>query len=162
LAFFGDQAGYAYAVDAARGQQVWKIRPEEHQYARLTGGFTYLKERVYIPVSATEEGIAADPKFECCHFRGSVVAVEAKTGKQVWKAYTVLEEAKPTKKNAIGTQLWGPAGSPVWSRPTIDEKTNRIYVTTGDSGATVTRPPGPATPLWLSIWPPENTFGPVK
>jgi polyvinyl alcohol dehydrogenase (cytochrome) len=33
----------------------------------------------------------------------------------------------------VGTQLWGPAGAGVWSAPTIDERTNSLYVATGDA-----------------------------
>jgi polyvinyl alcohol dehydrogenase (cytochrome) len=50
----------------------------------------------------------------------------------VWKTYLIPEEAKPTKKNTKGTQLYGPAGVGVWSAPTIDEKRGVVYVTTGD------------------------------
>ncbi|MEQ1945745.1 MAG: PQQ-binding-like beta-propeller repeat protein [Bryobacteraceae bacterium] len=133
LAFFGDQAGWAYAVDAATGKQVWKIRPESHPFARLTGAPVFHKGRLYIPISALEEAAAADPKFECCVFRGSVVAVDAATGKQIWQGFTITEEPKPTRKNKIGVQQYGPSGAPVWSSPTIDEKRNAIYVTTGDN-----------------------------
>ena len=59
------------------------------------------------------------PTYECCKFRGSVVALDAATGKQVWKTY-MIDEPKPTKKNAVGTQLWGPSGAPVWATPAID------------------------------------------
>ena len=133
LAFFGDQAGWAYAVDAGTGKQVWKMRPEAHPFARLTGAPVFHKSRLYIPISALEEAAAADPKFECCVFRGSVVAVDAATGQQIWQGFTIPEPAKPTKKNKIGVQQYGPSGAPVWSSPTIDEKRNAIYVTTGDN-----------------------------
>ena len=38
-----------------------------------------------------------------------------------------------TKKNKIGTQLWGPSGAPIWSSPSIDVKRNALYATTGDN-----------------------------
>ena len=28
--FFGDSAGYVYALDATSGKQLWKMRPDEH------------------------------------------------------------------------------------------------------------------------------------
>ena len=49
-----------------------------------------------------------------------VVALNAATGSEIWKTYTIPEAAKPTKKNSAGTQLWGPAGAAVWSSPTED------------------------------------------
>ena len=34
---FSDLVGWTYALDAARGTEVWRTRPEEHEGARLTG-----------------------------------------------------------------------------------------------------------------------------
>jgi polyvinyl alcohol dehydrogenase (cytochrome) len=73
------------------------------------------------------------PTAECCTFRGSVVALDAATGKQIWKTYTVAEVPKPTTKTKSGIQRWGPSGAGVWSTPTIDEKRDAIYVATGDN-----------------------------
>jgi polyvinyl alcohol dehydrogenase (cytochrome) len=61
------------------------------------------------------------------------VALDATTGKQIWKTYTIQEEAKPTRKNKIGVQLYGPSGASLWSSPTLDPEGGRIYVTTGDN-----------------------------
>ena len=36
----------------------------------------------------------AVPTYECCKFRGSIVALDAATGKQVWKTYTIAEQAE--------------------------------------------------------------------
>jgi polyvinyl alcohol dehydrogenase (cytochrome) len=61
------------------------------------------------------------------------VALDAATGKQIWKAYTIAEAPHPTIRNAIGKQLYGPSGASVWSSPTIDAKRGAIYVATGNS-----------------------------
>jgi polyvinyl alcohol dehydrogenase (cytochrome) len=61
-----------------------------------------------------------------------VVALDAATGKQLWKSYTIAETPKPTRKNSNGVQLWGPAGAGVWSAPTIDLQRRAIYVGTGN------------------------------
>ena len=47
--------------------------------------------KIYVPVSSIEEAPAAQPNYECCTFRGSVVALEAATGEQLWKSYTITE-----------------------------------------------------------------------
>jgi glucose dehydrogenase len=75
----------------------------------------------------------ASPKYECCKFRGAVTALDAATGKQIWKSYTIAEAPHPVRKNKQGTQLWGPSGAAVWSSPTIDPKRHAVYVTTGDA-----------------------------
>ena len=43
------------------------------------------------------------------------------------------EAPRPTNRNAIGTQLYGPAGAAVWSAPTIDVQRHAVYVATGNS-----------------------------
>ena len=74
-----------------------------------------------------------EPKYPCCTFRGSVVALDAGSGRIIWKAYTIPQSAKPTgQRNSAGTKLWGPAGAAVWSSPTVDLKAQAIYVATGN------------------------------
>ena len=130
--FFGDGTANAYAVDAATGEKLWMTEIDSFPVAQVTGAAVYHDGRVYIPVSSNEEGAAASPAYECCRFRGSLVALDAATGAIVWKTYTVDE---PTRRdrNAVGTQLWGPSGAPVWSSPAIDPKRNVAYVTTGNN-----------------------------
>ena len=84
-------------------------------------------------MASGEEGAGASPDYECCRFRGSIVALDASTGQQIWKTYTIPKEPHKTKKNKIGTQLWGPSGAPIWSSPSIDVKNNALYATTGDN-----------------------------
>ena len=131
-AYFGDLAGSVYAVDAITGKELWKVKVDEHPIARITGAPQLYEGRLYVPVASFEEGSAGNPKYECCTFRGSVVALEAGTGKQIWKTYMIPSPAKPTRRNSSGTQMWGPAGAGVWCSPTIDRKRGLIYVATGD------------------------------
>jgi polyvinyl alcohol dehydrogenase (cytochrome) len=132
-AYFGDQRANAYAVDAATGKLLWKVRVDEHPVAVITGAPALADGRLYVPVSSGEEVVGANPKYECCKFRGSVSSLDAATGKLIWKAYTIAESPHPVRKNAQGVQLWGPSGAGVWSSPTVDIKKHAIYVTTGDS-----------------------------
>jgi polyvinyl alcohol dehydrogenase (cytochrome) len=132
-AFFGDQIGYAYAVDAASGTPIWKTRVENYPGALITGAPALYEGRVYVPVSSGEEILGAGPSYECCKFRGSVSSIDAATGKVIWKSYTIPEEPRPIRKNRQGVQQWGPSGAGVWSTPTVDAKRKAIYVATGDS-----------------------------
>jgi polyvinyl alcohol dehydrogenase (cytochrome) len=131
--YFGDLHANAYAVDAVNGTLIWKTRVEEHSEARITGAPVLHGNRLYVPVASFEEVSAADPAYECCRFRGSVVSLDAVTGKIVWQTYTIPETPRPTRKNKSGTQLWGPSGVAVWSAPTIDLKSHALYIATGDS-----------------------------
>jgi polyvinyl alcohol dehydrogenase (cytochrome) len=132
-AYFGDLRATVYGVDIASGELRWKKKIEDHRSARITGSLVLYNRRLYVPVSSGEEGIGGQPTYECCTFRGSVVALDPATGDQVWKAYMIGEQPKPQAKNARGTQMWGPSGAGVWSAPTIDPVTRSLYVGTGDS-----------------------------
>jgi polyvinyl alcohol dehydrogenase (cytochrome) len=99
---------------------VWKAKVEDHPAARITGAPTLYSGVLYVPVSSIEEVTGSPATYQCCTFRGSVVALDTATGSQIWKAYTIPETPHPTNRNAIGTQLYGPAGASVFSAPTID------------------------------------------
>jgi polyvinyl alcohol dehydrogenase (cytochrome) len=109
------------------------VKVEDHLDAMITGAAAYHNGRLYVPVSSLEEGTAAIPNYECCTFRGSVVALDGASGKQVWKTYTISQQPQRTTKTSRGTQLWGPSGGAVWSQPLVDAERNRIYVSTGDA-----------------------------
>jgi polyvinyl alcohol dehydrogenase (cytochrome) len=131
--YFGDAHAFVYALDANTGQRRWKVKVEEHLDAMITGAVAYHNGRLYVPVSSLEEGTAAIPTYECCTFRGSVVALDAASGKQVWKTFTIPQAPQRTTKTARGIQLWGPSGGAVWSQPAVDAERNRIYISTGDN-----------------------------
>lgn len=132
-AYFGDARAYVYAVEARTGTLIWKTQVESFPMTRITGGVRVYGNRVYVPVSVVEDGATTNPKYECCKSRSSVVALDAVTGKQIWKTYTIPEEPKPRGKNKVGVQMWGPSGAAVWNSPTIDAKRNVLYVGTGDN-----------------------------
>jgi polyvinyl alcohol dehydrogenase (cytochrome) len=133
VAYFGDLSATVHALDARTGETIWETKVETHPISRVTGSPKFHEGRLYVPVTSLEEASAADPNYPCCTFRGNLVALDAATGKQIWKTYTILEEPKPTRKNKVGVQLYGPAGATIWSSPTIDPEGGRIYVTTGDN-----------------------------
>jgi len=138
-AFIGDRSGHVYAVDGANGVLLWNTKVDGFVFARVTGSPVFHDGRLYVGVASGEETAGATADYECCKFRGSLVALNAATGQQIWKTYTISEEARPTTKNRVGTQLWGPSGAPIWSSPAIDVQRNAIYVTTGNNYS------GPAT-----------------
>ena len=133
LAYFGDLRANVYAVNAVTGKLVWKVRVSPHPYGRVTGSPRLYKGRLYVPVASREEWLAASPQYPCCTFRGILVALDASTGKEIWRTYTISEPARPTKKNKAGTQLWGPSGAALWSSPTIDEDRRLIYIGAGNN-----------------------------
>ncbi|HJZ95635.1 MAG TPA: PQQ-binding-like beta-propeller repeat protein, partial [Candidatus Solibacter sp.] len=133
VAYFGDLRANVHAVDAATGELLWKAKVDDHPSARVTGAPAFYEGRLYVPVSSMEEASAMSPTYECCKFRGSIVALDGATGKQIWKSYAVPDPPKALEKTAAGTQLWGPAGGAIWAAPTIDPKKKIIYTGTGNS-----------------------------
>ena len=133
VAYFGDQHGNVYAVDATTGSLLWKTTLDPHPDVHVTGAPTLAEGQLFVGVSSLEEVSGAGPNDECCKFRGSLSALDAATGRVIWKTYTIPEEPKPLGKNKNGVQLWGPSGAGIWSSPTIDLKKHLVYVTTGDN-----------------------------
>lgn len=133
-AYFGDMKANVYKVDASTGKLIWKVQVEDNSLAHITGAPTLYSDRLYVPVASAEERAAGlSSVHPCCTFRGSVVAVNADTGKQVWKTYIIPEAPKVIGKNPNGVLRYGPAGGGVWDSPTIDPKNHAIYIGTGDA-----------------------------
>src|SRR5579872_2156225 len=132
-AFFGDIKAVAHAVDAETGAELWKVKLHRQPVARITRGITFVKGRVYVPMSSIEEASATQKDYVCCTFRGSLSALDASTGKVLWKGYSVPDPAKSYKTSKSGTEMKGPAGAAVWSSPTVDLKRKLVYAATGNS-----------------------------
>jgi polyvinyl alcohol dehydrogenase (cytochrome) len=131
--FFADGGATVYALNASTGELIWKIRPVDHFATMATAAPQVHNGVVYQPFSSFEEALGPDPTFQCCTFRGSVVALDAATGKKIWQSFTILDPPQPTRKTATGVQQFGPSGAGIWSTPTIDEKLGVLYVATGDN-----------------------------
>jgi polyvinyl alcohol dehydrogenase (cytochrome) len=134
VAYFGDGSAVVYALDAQTGQLSWKTKIDDHKMAGITGAPKLYGGKLYVPVrSGVEEMVAAQLKYQCCTFRGSLVALDAKTGSQLWKTYTIPDPPGVVGKNSAGVDKYGPSGAGVWSSPTIDVKRKAVYVGTGNN-----------------------------
>jgi polyvinyl alcohol dehydrogenase (cytochrome) len=131
-AYFGDIRANVYAVDAQTGEMLWKVNVDPHPLAVVTGAPTLYEGRLYVPVSSREEAAGGSLNYPCCTFRGSVVALDAETGRQIWQTFAIPDAPTPTRRNSRGTQLWTGAGAAIWHAPTIDPRNRAVYVATGD------------------------------
>ena len=131
--FFGDFGANVYALDPATGAELWQRDVEDHAGARITGAPVFYEGRLFVPVSSLEELLAADPRYPCCTFRGSIVALDATTGDVAWKSYTIPEAPSPRGRNPDGASLMGPSGAAVWSAPTVDAGRRLVYAATGNA-----------------------------
>jgi polyvinyl alcohol dehydrogenase (cytochrome) len=145
--FFGDGHANVFALDAQDGRLLWKTRVDDHVVARITAGVKYFDGRVYVPISGSEEFNSGNKDYPCCTARGGVTALDASTGKEIWKTY-LADPPKPWKKPANGAQLYGPATGGVWDSPTIDPIRGALYVGTGDA---VTPPESPLTDAVMAL-----------
>jgi polyvinyl alcohol dehydrogenase (cytochrome) len=132
-AYFGDIRANVYAIDADSGELLWKVNADPHPLAVITGSPTLYEGRLYVPVSSREEAAGGSLNYPCCTFRGSIVALDAATGRQLWKTYAIPDPPTPSRKSSRGTQLWTGAGAAIWHAPTIDPRHRAIYVATGDA-----------------------------
>jgi len=74
-----------------------------------------------VPVASLEEARVANlVSYECCTFRGNIVSLDAVTGKQIWKTYTVPEPQKTAKTDA-GVPALGTVGR----RRVVDARARR-------------------------------------
>ena len=131
--FFGDARGTMYAIDAVDGRLLWKTKAVDHPASIVTATPRFSDGVIYQPIASFEEALAAKPDYQCCAFRGSVVALDAVTGKTIWQSFTIAEAPATTRKNPAGAQQYGPSGAGIWSSPTIDPQRGALYVATGDN-----------------------------
>jgi polyvinyl alcohol dehydrogenase (cytochrome) len=134
MLYFGDFNANAYAIDADTGALIWKVAVGDHVAATITGSPKLYEDTLYVPVSSREWASAADPEYECCTFRGNVVALNKIDGTMQWRGHVVPDEpVKTDRSNAVGIPIWNPAGAPVWNSPTVDTKRGRLYIGTGEA-----------------------------
>jgi polyvinyl alcohol dehydrogenase (cytochrome) len=131
--YFGDGKANAYAIDAQTGRQLWVTHVDSHVTSRVTAAPALYQGRLYVSISSWEEFSARTPAYACCTAVGSVNALNANTGKLIWKTYAIAQRPRPTHKNSSGVQQWAPAGASIWNTATIDPTQHAIYVGTGDT-----------------------------
>ena len=126
--FLTDDGTNVMAIDRKTGALRWITHVDSQSAARITGSPVVFDGVVYVGVSSEEEVFALAPVFNavyaCCSFRGSVVALNANTGKLLWKTYTIPDN---------GGQAGSYAGASVWQPPAIDPVRHQLYVGTSNN-----------------------------
>jgi polyvinyl alcohol dehydrogenase (cytochrome) len=131
VAYFADLIARVHAVDLETGKLLWMTKVDGHPNATTTAQPVLYKGIVYQTVSSLEEAAAADSSYACCSFRGSVVALDALTGEEKWKSYTIADEPKQVGISSAGVPTFAPSGAPVWNSPAVDKERGLIYMGTG-------------------------------
>jgi polyvinyl alcohol dehydrogenase (cytochrome) len=112
------------SVDRQTGALRWITQVESHPAAIITGSPVVFDGVVYIGVSSNEETLATNPAYPCCSFRGSVVALDAKTGAILWKTFDMPDNGGQTDQYS---------GGAVWQPPAIDPKRGTLFIGTGNN-----------------------------
>jgi len=116
--------GYFLAIEAKNGKLLWKTRLDTvDPDATITASASVDNGIVYVGTASDQEGMAGGGPRTA---RGSVVALEASSGKIVWKSYMV-------PAGYTGAAVWG-------SNPVVDLTRGLVYVATGDNYSTPTDP----------------------
>ncbi len=131
--YFGDLLARAYALDARTGALLWMQKVDDHPNATITGSPTLVDDRLLVPVSSLEVTSAADPSYPCCSFQGSIVALAADSGEQLWKQRTIDTRPQPVATTAVGTPVLAPSGAPIWNSPSVDVAAGLVYAGTGEN-----------------------------
>jgi len=125
MIFSGLLDGGVVALDQKTGKQIWRTQLEDyHDGYSITGATRYYDGLVFTGMSGGENGV-----------RGRMYAIDAKTGKEVWRFYTI------PGPNDIGGDSWPNdgfsylhGGGTVWQAPTVDPDLGLMYFTTGNAG----------------------------
>jgi polyvinyl alcohol dehydrogenase (cytochrome) len=129
--YFGGKASI-YALDAQTGHVVWERKADDHPLTILTATPVLYRDSLLMPVASMEE-ISTSTQYECCTFRGKVVAYDARSGKERWHRYTIEETPTVQGMNAEGTKIYAPSGASPWNSPAIDERRQQFTIGTGNN-----------------------------
>jgi polyvinyl alcohol dehydrogenase (cytochrome) len=114
-----------FAVDRQTGALRWITKVDSYPAAIITGSPIPYDGVVYVGVSSNEEStLAGKPGYQCCAFRGSVVALDAENGAILWKTYDVPDNRGATDQYS---------GGAIWQPPAIDTRRGMLYIGTGNN-----------------------------
>ncbi|MEJ0100786.1 MAG: PQQ-binding-like beta-propeller repeat protein [Pseudomonadota bacterium] len=129
---FADNAMHVLMMDAVTSKVIWSTTMKVTSVTNVTAMPVLYRDKVFVPISSGELNLGAAPEYECCTSHGAVVALDAKSGRQLWVFHT-MKNAGKTTVSRVGTQQYGPSGAPIWSAAAIDEKRGLLYVGTGEN-----------------------------
>jgi len=132
MVFLGYLDGSFAALDAKTGAQVWKV-----QLARWQDGYTITSAPLYHE-GVVYSGISGGDR----QARGFLAALEARTGKEKWRFWTVPAPGEfgsdtwppPNNPDPVRANAWKQGGAAIWQTPAIDPELGLIYFSTGQPG----------------------------
>jgi alcohol dehydrogenase (cytochrome c) len=121
--FMATVDAHLVAVDARNGQPLWDTKVGEAKAAyAMTLAPLAIKDKVIVGVAGAEYGI-----------RGYIAAYDARSGKEVWRFYTVPGPGEPGH-DTWPADAWEHGGSSVWTTGSYDPELNTTYWGVGNPG----------------------------
>ncbi len=121
--YVGTLDGFIVALDRRSGAMRWQTKVADYKTGHcITSAPLAIKGLVITGVSGGEAGV-----------RGFLAAYDAKTGKEVWRHWTIPEKGEP------GVETWGgesykTGAGTTWVTGSYDPETNTVYWGTGNPG----------------------------
>src|SRR6266478_5400612 len=124
MVFVGQLDANVVALDIKTGGEVWKTPIEDwHNGYSITSAPLYFDGIVYSGIAGGELGI-----------RGRLTALDAKTGKILWRAYTIPSPGEIGSDSwPAESDAWMRGGGPIWNTPALDPQLGLIYFATGNA-----------------------------
>ena len=119
--FSGRRDNTLIALDQKTGALLWKTQLADPARGSTSAPAIYYDGLVYIGVGGGEGGV-----------RGQFGAYDAKTGKEVWKFWTLPAPGERGHETWEGDS-WKYGGGPVWTHPAIDPVLGMVYVPIGNA-----------------------------
>src|SRR5271154_7147894 len=112
---------YLYALDATSGAVKWKVHVDDNgEGYSMTAAPRVLDGKIIVGISGGDVGI-----------RGFVDAYDAKTGKRLWRCFTIPAAGEPGSET-WGKDMTGTGGGGTWGSGSYDPELNLLYWGTGD------------------------------
>jgi polyvinyl alcohol dehydrogenase (cytochrome) len=73
------------AVNRHTGHAIWVTQVDAFPATMVTSSPVVFNGIVYVGVASAEENLAANPAYPCCVSRGSLVALDQRTGRKLWQ-----------------------------------------------------------------------------
>jgi quinohemoprotein ethanol dehydrogenase len=123
--FLGQLDANVVALDIKTGKEVWKSPIEDwHNGYTITSAPLYYDGVVYSGISGGEFGT-----------RGRLTALDAKTGKILWRWYTTPAPGEQGSESwPAGSDISLHGGATIWNTPAFDPELGLIYFATGNCG----------------------------
>ncbi len=114
--YMGTLDAHLLAIDASTGKIVWNttVGSAKDRYA-ITHAPLIVKDKVVVGLAGGDGPI-----------RSSIAAFDAKTGKEVWRFYTIPGPGEPGNETWSGDS-WKTGGAAVWNTGAYDPDTNLTY-----------------------------------